>query len=149
VPELTRDRPREAESTGAWVPFAGLLIGVWAIIPPYIKAFGDLGVDPDKEFADHVIPGIVVVAVCLLGCFLLRAPEPAQMPLFVSGLVISLAGLWMVSTHVGLIGQVQDGIVTGSQTAWHGIPGVAVLLLGVVWTIRFWGSEADEVPSGR
>lgn len=136
------DRP-----AGPWLPLVGLVIGVWAIIPPYVKRFGDLNVESRVEIADHVVPGIVVIAVALLGFLLLRSRTPSQLLLFVGGGCISLAGFWMVATHFPLVKQLRDDRVTGGAVIWHSLPGLVVTLLGVVWVIRFWGSEDDAAGS--
>ena len=142
-------RPEKARSTGSVLPLLGLLVGVWAIIPPYISTFGDLNVEERVEFADHVVPGVLVIAVSVLGYLQLRSREPSPMLLFVAGGAILLAGFWMVATHAGLISQARQDMVPYSAVAWHFLPGVAVGLLGVAWTIRFWESEpAEETNSG-
>ena len=141
------ERPITAGGTGSWLPLLGVLVGAWAIIPPYVKTFGDLGVEPRVEVADHVIPGIAVIVVSVVGFLLLRSPEPSQLALFVGGAVITLAGFWMVATHLGLVDQARDDIVPVKAVAWHGIPGLVVTVVGVLWTIRFWGDD-DEAPSG-
>lgn len=141
---------REASSdrdTGSRLPLLGLLVGVWAVIPPYVHAFGKLNVESRVEFADHVVPGIVVLAVSALGLVLLRSASPSPMLLFVGGAAIALAGLWMVATHLPLVNQARDGIVPGGAVAWHSLPGLAVSLLGVAWTIRFWDSEEAEAAA--
>jgi hypothetical protein len=133
-----------------WLPLVGLLIGVWAIVPPYIKAFGELNVESRVEFADHVVPGIVVLAVSALALVLLRSPEPSQLLLFVGGGAIILAGFWMMATHMPLISQARNGQVPWGAVLWHSLPGLGVTLFGVLWTLRYWGSEeTDEVSSGR
>lgn len=130
------------------LPFLGLLIGVWAILPPYLVAFGELNVESRKEIADHVVPGIAVLAVSVLGYLVMRSAGPSQFLLFVGGGVIALSGFWMLATHVGLVSQARQNIVPWGAVAWHGLPGAAVTLLGVAWTIRFWDDEADKAPSG-
>lgn len=143
------ERPTGTEKTRSVLPFLGLPIGIWAIIPPYVKGFGDLNVESRVEFADHVVPGIAVLVVSLVGVLALRAADPSQLVLFVCGGVVALAGLWMVATHAPLITQYQDDLVVGGAVIWHGLPGVVVALLGVVWVLRFWGSDADEAASAR
>ena len=139
-----------AQPQTSTLPLIGLVIGVWANLPPYIKIFGDLNVEDRVEIADHVLPGSVVLAVSVLGYFLLRSPTPSQMLLFVCGGLITLAGFWMVVTHVGLISQARQNIVPAGAVAWHGLPGVTVTLLGLVWTIRFWASDdTDDAPPAQ
>ena len=137
---------------GYRLPLLGLLIGLWAIVPPYASLFGKLEVKSAAvEFVDHVVPGAVVIAVAVLGYIQLRPPEPSQLVLFVGGVVITLAGFWMLSTHVGLINQTREGDVPGGALAWHGLPGIAVTLLGVAWTVRFWATDdaTKETSVGR
>lgn len=122
-----------------WLPLLGLLIGLWAIVPPYIVRFGELDVRSSVEFVDHAIPGAVVMFVAFLGYVQLRSTDPSQTQLLVGGGVIALAGFWMLSTHVGLIAEARQGDVPAGAVAWHGLPGLAVLLLGLVWAARFWG----------
>ena len=148
-PQKSPERPATARGTGSWLPLLGVLIGLWAIIPPYVKTFGDLGVTNRVEVADHVIPGIAVIVVSLLGYLLLRSADPSELALFVGGAIVTLAGFWMVATHVGLISQARDDVVPVKAVVWHGLPGLVVTALGVVWTIRFWEAEADEAASGR
>lgn len=128
------------------LPVLALLFGLWAIIPPYVVLFGKLEVESRIEFVDHAIPGIILMAVAVLCCIQVRAAKPRPMLLFASGGVITLAGLWMVFTHVGLLSELRDGRVPGGTVAWHGLPGLAVTILGAVWTIRFW--DTDEATDG-
>ena len=145
MPEAPSDRG--SDSRPPLLPLLGLLVGVWAIIPPYVHAFGKLNVEDRVEFADHVVPGIVVLVVSALGLVLLRSARPSPLLLFVGGGVIALAGLWMVATHLPLISQARDEIVPGGAVVWHGLPGLAVSLLGGAWTVRYWESETAEEPS--
>ena len=146
--EAQPDAAPLARPERSWLPLLGLLVGAWAIIPPYVKGFGDLNVESRVEFADHVLPGVAVLAVSVLGFLLLRSPSPSQTLLFVGGGVITLAGFWMSATHAPLVKQYRDDLVVGGAVVWHGLPGLVVTLLGVAWVIRFWGSEDDEASAG-
>jgi hypothetical protein len=145
---MPEDPPRSSppgEGAAATLPLIGLVMGVWAIIPPYLGAFGTLDVESRVEFADHVVPGIAVLVVSVLSLLTLRSRQPSQLLRFMAGGVIALAGFWMVATHFPLIQQGQDGISPWGTIAWHSVPGIAVTLFGLLWTVRFWGSdEADE-----
>jgi len=143
-------RPATGDEGGRWLPLLGLLVGVWAIVPPYIGAFGELNVEQRVEFVDHVVPGIAVLAISVLALVALRSAEPSQLLLFVGGAAITLAGIWMVATHLPLIRQGRDEQVPWGAVIWHSLPGLVVTLLGIVWTIRYWGSDdEDGAPSGR
>ena len=81
------------------------------------------------------MPAIVVVAVLLAAILLNRNSTVPGMFMFVAGLGICLAGLWMVATHVPLVAQAarNDRDVTWAATLCHSALGAAVALLGVVW----------------
>ncbi len=131
------------------LPLVGLLVGLWAIIPPYVDAFGVLDVESRVEFADHVVPGIAVLAMAALAYLLLRSPQPSPLLLFVAGATITLAGFWMVATHLPLVSQARRGQAPWGAVLWHSLPGVGVILVGAIWTLRFWGAdEPDEISSG-
>ncbi len=119
-------------------------MAVWALLPPYTGP--ELNTEMRVEIADHVIPGLVVAAVSMTVMLLPRreVPRPevlSALPL-VAGFVVLLAGLWMVSTHVGLVAQATRGEIPWSATVYHAAPSVAVLLLGLVWAVANW-SEAS------
>lgn len=123
----------------------GFLIGFWAIAPPYVVLFGRLEVkNSTVELVDHALPGLMVVAASVFGYLQLRADEPSQLLLFTSGATIALGGFWMLSTHVGLLGQTRQGLVPGGAVAWHIVPGVAVTVLGLAWSACFWSDESGE-----
>jgi len=139
-PDRVQERPGRSR-----LPLIGLLVGLWAIVPPYIVLFGRLQVRAVVELVDHAVPGAVVIAVAALASVQLRSARPSQLLLFAGGAVITLAGFWMLTTHLGLVGQARQGLVSGGAVAWHGLPGVAVMVLGLSWTARF--SAADDEAS--
>lgn len=134
-----------AQTHRSTLPLFGMLIGLWAIVPPYVALFGKVEVrDSAVEFVDHALPGLVVIAVAVFGYLHLRDGEPSQLLLFAAGAIITLAGFWMLSTHVGLLGQTRRGMVPGGAVAWHGLPGIGVTVLGVAWSARFWAEDSAE-----
>lgn len=155
MPEETSstDRPADAATSTSSLafplfPLLALVMAALAAVPPYLDIFGKLDVESRVEFADHVVPAVVVAAVAVIGLVVLRSSRPSQMVLFVGGGFIMLAGFWMMATHFPLIEQGRDGISPWGTIAWHSLPGVAVTLFGLIWTSRFWGDEeADEAPS--
>ena len=136
------------------LPWAGIVVGLWAVVPPY--AGPELAnLDTRVEVADHVVPGIAMLAVSVAVLALTRRradPETGSFPL-VAGMVVLLAGLWMTATHVPLVNQARrnEAGVTWAAAVWHTAPGVVVMVLGLVWAAAWWsaagGDEADLVPS--
>lgn len=126
---------------------AGLAVGVWALVPPYVGP--SLATAARVEFADHVVPAAAILSIA--GATLwasARGVTPTL--LFVAGLGVVLAGLWMTATHVPLVLQAMRGQAPWGATAYHSVPGLAVLALGGLWTARFWADEAtDQRPRTR
>ncbi len=96
------------------------------------------------EFADHVVPAIVIVAIAGFALWSSsRRVDPTLV--FLGGLSILLAGFWMTATHVPLVLQARRGDAPWGATVYHSLPGLAVLAVGGFWSARFWGEE----PSGQ
>ncbi len=117
-----------------WLPGAGLLIAVWAAVPPYVGP--GLATEMRVEVADHVVPG-VLVAVLAVSAYFLGAVRGGMLLLPV-GLLIALAGVWMVATHVPLLPQALRNEASWVSVAHHSLPGLAVLVLGLVWAWLHW-----------
>ncbi|MGI9120068.1 MAG: hypothetical protein ACR2G7_08120 [Acidimicrobiales bacterium] len=113
---------------------AGFLVGAWALLPPYSGPA--LNTADRVEFADHVVPGVVVIAVSAVALLLARRPNPANL-LFPAGLVIVLAGFWMTATHLPLVLQATRAQAPWGATIYHSLPCLAVLVLGVVWAVTY------------
>lgn len=118
-----------------------LLVGAWALLPPYTGPF--LATDDTVEIVDHVVPGVVVIAVAL-GTFLLARSGRATPLLFPAGLGIVLAGFWMTATHLPLVLQATRQQAPWGATVYHSLPGLAVLVLGVTWAVTYQTPAADE-----
>lgn len=113
---------------------AGLLVGAWALLPPYTGPA--LNTAARVEFADHVVPGIVVLAVSMLSLLVTRRDDADRL-LFAAGLAVVLAGFWMVATHLPLVLQATRQQAPWGATVYHSAPGLAVLVLGVVWALTY------------
>lgn len=113
---------------------AGLLIGAWALLPPYTGPA--LNTAARVEFADHVVPGILVAGISVLSLLLGRRGN-AERTLFAGGLGVVLAGVWMVATHVPLVLQATRHQAPWDATLYHTAPGLAVLGLGAVWALTY------------
>ena len=112
----------------------GFLTGAWALIPPYTGP--PLNTAARVEFVDHVVPGIVVIAISALA-FLFAGRAAAATALFPAGLAIFLAGFWMSATHAPLVLQAIRQEAPWGATIYHSVPGIAVLGLGVVWAFTY------------
>lgn len=134
-------RSRSAELRRA-LPFAGLVIGLWAVLPPYTGP--EINTETRVEVADHVVPSILMLALSLAMLFVRRRADRspgagASFPLL-AGFGVLLAGFWMVATHIPLVSQARRGQVTNGAAAYHTVPGVVVLLLGLAWVALYWSS---------
>lgn len=134
-----------------WLAVNGIVVGLWAALPAVVSP--ELNVAESKEIADHLIPAIVVVALSVASLVLARRGTISGMVMFVAGLAVCLAGLWMVATHVPLVAQAarHDG-VSWEAAVWHSASAVAVALLGILWVMVYWdpaSAERHERPKAR
>jgi hypothetical protein len=60
-----------------------------------------------------------------------------------SSLVVVLAGLWMVLTHIGLFRQAVNGQVSWGPAAYHCSTAALVFLVGLTWAWRYRQGLAD------
>lgn len=132
-------RPDEVTAGAPRLAVAGLVVGAWALLPPYTGP--PLATSTRVEVADHVVPGLVLLAVVVVVLAAGRRRHPGALLMLVAGLVVALAGLWMIFTHLPLVAQALDGAVPWGATLYHSAPGLAVGGLGFVWARRYW-SEA-------
>lgn len=130
-----------------WLPVVGILAGVWAALPRFVSP--DLNVAARREVADHVVPAVVVIALSVIALVLARSGAAPEMFMFIAGLAICLAGLWMVATHVPLVAQAARGEpgVSWVATIWHCASAVAVAVLGIVWVATYWDAASDQRPT--
>lgn len=108
---------------GTVAPYAGLPLGLVVEAPPVV------------EVVDHVVPGLVLLAV---GTFALAA---GRLPIE-AALVAVLAGLWMTATHVPLLLQVGSGAVDLASALWHSLPGILVLTIASAAAVLAWSDQA-------
>lgn len=109
---------------------AGLVTGAWAMLPPFVGPGLDTALG--TEIADHPVPGLVVLAVTVVAT---RWSGGASDAWFLAGLVVTLAGVWQVASHVPLVAQAARGGAPWLATVHHVLPGVVVLGLGVAWVV--------------
>ena len=68
--------------------------------------------------------------------------------LLAGGFLVLLSGIWMTATHIPLVAQAGRGEVTAAAAAYHTAPGLAVLVLGIVWVGCYWSEpvHGDTPP---
>ncbi len=136
----------QAPGTGApgdirrWLPLIGLPVAFWATLPQYSGPA--LNTEPSKEVADHIIPAIVVAAACLVALALKHKGPGPGLTRFFAGMVVLLAGFWMVATHVPLVVQAFRDDAPWPGTIYHTSSALAVFGLGLMWTVSHWGDLA-------
>jgi len=110
----------------------GLAIGLYAMLPAF--AGPQLHIQRVVEVVDHVIPGLIVLA--LVGSATVLGARPAGLML-VFGLLVTLAGLWMVDTHVGLFSQAVHHEVDLVAAGFHVSTALAVFAYGLAFMWRY------------
>ena len=126
----------------------GLAVGLWALLPKYVPP--PLNTSAPAEFADHVSPGILVVGASA-ACRLRRNRGELSLLPVIAGMVVVLAGFWMVATHIPLVVQAFGGDAPWAGTIYHTAPAMAVFGLGLLWCTTHWGDlaalEAASTPA--
>jgi hypothetical protein len=142
---------RSAPDVRRWLPVLGLAVGAWALLPKFVTP--PLNTADSAEFADHVVPGILVLsaaAACLLKGS--SRARPNLVPLF-AGMVIVLVGFWMVATHWPLLIQAFNGEAPWAGSIYHTASALAVFGLGLLWSTAHWSDlallEASSERTGK
>ncbi|HEX3540900.1 MAG TPA: hypothetical protein VHT75_10720 [Acidimicrobiales bacterium] len=116
---------------------AGLVIGLYAMLPAIFT--GGIHLRRSVEIVDHVVPAVVVLFLTVVA--IVKGAKPESLML-ASGVVILLAGFWMIATHLGLARQGLNGQASRAGAAFHCSTAIAVAALGVAWAWRY--REAGE-----
>ena len=127
------------------LPLLGVAVGLWGALPRFVKS--GLNTEDRVEVVDHVIPGIVVVVVSLVALAVARRSLKPGPFLFVAGLVVLLAGLFMFATHVPLVMQATRGEAPWGGTVFHTSAALAVFGLGLLWAATYWSETAPDAGS--
>lgn len=128
----------------AWLAVAGLVVAAWAALPRVVTP--DLDTEDLVELLDHVVPGLVVLAVCLGAVLVQRRPGRRGSYLFFGGLVLVLAGLWMVATHLPLVAEATRDEAPWAGTIYHSASALAVFGFSLIWMTANW--NAGELSGG-
>ena len=133
--EALQGRQPQGDPEGSF-PFVllglGLAIGLYAMLPAF--AGPQIHIQKVVEVVDHVIPGLVVLA--LVGSATVLGARPAGLML-VFGVLVTLAGLWMVDTHVGLFSQAVHHEVDLVAAGFHVSTAAAVFGYGLAFVWRY------------
>jgi hypothetical protein len=128
--------------------WAAALVGLaaWAIAVPWLAAAVGLELDVATrlEIADHVIPGLVMLAGAAL--LAMRGGMPGSTVWLGAGAVAFLTGLWITATHVPLIPDALEGVAPWGAALLHLSAGPPILVLGVCMLLRsqLFGSVPGE-----
>mgnify|MGYP000215093656 CR=1 FL=1 len=126
------------------MPLVGLGVAVWASLPRYSGP--KLNVSASTEFANHVIPAILVLLASIVGIMAGRRPQGPGALRLIAGMAVLLAGLWMMATHIPLVAQTLRGgpdAASWPATIYHTASALAVFGLGLLWSTVTW-AEADD-----
>jgi hypothetical protein len=136
APNVEPENEPGSRPTGVGSPLpllaVALVAGLYAMAPGIY--LGGLHVKPGAEIVDHVVPGLVVIAMVGVG---LSSRLRSVAVMAYSGLVVLLAGLWMVLTHIGLFRQAVGGQVSWGPAAYHCSTAALVFLVGLTWVWRY------------
>ena len=126
-----------------YLPWAGIVVAIWATLPKYSGP--TLVTKSSTEVVDHIIPGILVFVASVAALLGMKGREAAEaegrgpgLTAFVAGLVILLAGFWMVATHVPLLAQAGRGEANWAPAIYHSSAAFAVFGFGLLWTVAHW-----------
>lgn len=127
------------------MPLLGVAVGLWGVLPRFLDS--GLNTEDTVEVVDHVIPGVIVVIVSLIALAVARRSAKPGPLLFIAGLVVLLAGLFMVATHVPLVMQATRGEAPWGGTVFHTSAALAVFGLGLLWASTYWSETAPEAET--
>lgn len=111
---------------------AALVAGLYAIAPGIY--LGGVHVKRGTEIIDHVIPGLVVIA--MVGVAMLWGVRSVSV-MALAGLGVVIAGLFMALAHVGLFRQAINHQVPWGAAAYHCSTAAFVFLVGLAWAWRY------------
>ena len=121
-----------------------LVVGLYAMAPGVY--LGGLHVKPGAEIVDHVVPGLVVIAMVAVGVF--RGVRSIAV-MVCAGTIVLMAGSFMVLTHIGLFRQWVNGEVPGGEAAYHCSTAALVFVVGLTWVWRYRRGFAEEAWPDR
>ena len=108
-------------------------LGAWASAVPYLGpplGLRLVGISSRTEIVDHVVPGVLVVALSAALLALAGSPQatPGTVVPVTAAAVCALAAFWITATHVGLLVDAVGGDVAVGPALLHGTAGPLVLV---------------------
>ena len=140
--DLADADPAPATRSMPVLPLLGVVVGLWGALPRFVDS--GLLTEDRVEVVDHVVPGLVVVVVSLVALVVARRSARPGPVLFLAGLVVTLAGLFMFATHVPLVMQATRGEAPWGGTVFHTSAALAVFGLGLLWAATYWSETAPD-----
>lgn len=127
-------RPREAQRALLLAALAA-----WTAIAPYLgEALGLVVKVPARvEVVDHVIPGLLIgaAALWLYRVARRRALRGEHFALLAAG-VAFLAGFWVLVTHLPLLQDAAEDLVSWEAAIWHSVAAAAIVGLAGWFVLR-------------
>lgn len=128
-----RHRPSGARSRRWTIALA--VAALWAMAVPYLAAAVGLRLDVPRsvEVVDHVVPGVVTLGAAAMLAARSRRGRPAALgdvAWSVAAGATTLAGFWIVATHVPLLAEALDGVTPWGGALLHLSAGLPVLGAG-------------------
>lgn len=113
-------------------------LSVAGLVAPYVSRGVGLPVpvDPKVEIVDHVIPGLVVLAVTG-AVFLMRRLS------LVGTLLATLAGFWITATHLPLLLQAGRGEASRPAALIHSTGGILILIASLCGAVLAWNETPE------
>ncbi|MHB1535893.1 MAG: hypothetical protein ACYC1D_15050 [Acidimicrobiales bacterium] len=130
--------PPSAGGPSATFLFTGLVVGLYATLTGFYVA--SLHVQQVTQVTDYIIPGMVVLAMVYVA---IRWGDSSR-SITVPRLVTLLAGVWMVVSHIGLVGQSLRQPPDWAAVFYEGSTALTVLMLAVVWIWHYREALPDD-----
>ena len=127
------------------LPLVGLGVALWASLPKYSGPA--LNSSAGAEMASHIIPAVVILLAALVAILAGKRPQGPGALRLIAGMVVLLAGMWMMATHLPLVAQATRGEAPWAGTVYHTASAVAVLGLGLLWSTVTWLEAGDGEPA--
>lgn len=133
---------RQGPALARILPLVGLPVAFWATLPQWTGP--KLNVAAATEVADHTIPAVFVVLASVVGILAGRRAQGPGAVRLMAGMVVVLAGLWMLATHLPLVAQATREEAPWPATIYHTSSALAVFGLGLLWSAVTWAEAGDD-----